>query len=158
MSRIKRHHKKTTKPDLVYSNKLLGRFINTVMKNGKKTVAQGLVYDALDTIKEKGLDPVDVFNTAIQNVGPKMEVRPRRVGGASYQVPVEVRGERRISLAIRWIIQSAKKRSNKEYKTFAAKLVAELVDAYNNTGEAIRKRDIVYKTAEANKAFSHFRW
>lgn len=145
-------------PDLLYSNRLLTRFINRVMRDGKKTVAQRGVYMALDIIKSKNLIPIDVFQIAMQNVGPKMEVRPRRVGGASYQVPMEVRGDRRVSLAIRWIIQAARNRSNKQYHTFAEKLAAEFIDAYNNTGEAIRKRDLVYRNAEANKAFSHFRW
>lgn len=158
MSRIKKIKKKITAPDLMYSNKLLTRFINTLMKDGKKSVAQSLVYDAFGVIKEKGMDPLSTFQAAIQNVGPKMEVRPRRVGGASYQVPMEVRGDRRISLAIRWIIQAARNRSSKEYRTFSAKLVAELLDANNNVGEAIKKRDVTYKMAEANKAFSHFRW
>lgn len=143
---------------MLYGNKLLQRFINTLMRDGKKNAAQEQVYGALEKIKGKGQDPLEVFQTALQNVGPRMEVKSRRVGGASYQVPTEVRGERRISLAIRWIIQASRNRSSKEYKTFADKLVAELTDAYNNTGEAIKKRDIVYRMAEANKAFSHFRW
>lgn len=144
--------------DSIYNNRLLARFINRVMRDGKKTVAQRMVYQALEKIKNKNLDPLEVFQIAIQNVGPKMEVRPRRVGGASYQVPMEVRGERRISLAIRWLIQAASKRPNKEYHTFAEKLAAEFIDAHNNMGEAIKKRDLVYRNAEANKAFAHFRW
>lgn len=129
-----------------------------MMKDGKKTVAQRNVYDALDAIKAKELDPLTVFQTAIQNVGPRLEVRPRRVGGASYQVPTEVRGERKLSLAIRWIIQAANKRPNKQYHTFAEKLSAELIDAYNNTGEAIKKRELMLRNAEANRAFAHFKW
>ncbi len=128
------------------------------MRDGKKLVAQKEVYEALDKIKSKGQDPLQVFQQALQNVGPKMEVRPRRVGGASYQVPMEVRGERRISLAIRWISDAARKRSNSQFHTFAEKLAAELTDAAGGAGEAVKKRDITYRMAEANKAFSHFRW
>lgn len=142
----------------MFTNKLLAKFINRSMRDGKKSVAQRMVYDALGKIKEKNLDPVAVFEKALQNVGPRFEVRPRRVGGASYQVPIEVRGERRVSLAIRWILASAKNRSSKEYHTFAQKLAAELMDAYNNLGEAIKKRDLMQRNAEANRAFSHFRW
>jgi small subunit ribosomal protein S7 len=128
------------------------------MKDGKKSVAQKVVYTALDIVKEKGEDPIKVLEAAISNVGPKQEVRPRRVGGASYQVPTEVRGDRRVSLAIRWIVQFANKRSNKEYKNFETKLASELIDASANAGEAIKKRDTVHRMAEANKAFAHFRW
>ena len=144
--------------DAVYGNRLVTRFINRVMISGKKTIAANLVYKALEAIKEKGEDPIKVLETAIANVGPKTEVRTRRVGGASYQVPVEVRGDRRISLAIRWIVEFAKKRSNKEYHTFSEKLVVELMEAANNQGEAIKKRDTVHRMADANKAFAHFRW
>lgn len=144
--------------DPIYENRLLTRFINRVMRDGKKTIAQNMVYHALDLIKSKNLDPLEVFQSALQNVGPRFEVRPRRVGGASYQIPIEVRGERRISLAIRWVIAAANHRSNKEYHTFAEKLAAELLDAYKNTGESIKKRDLVLRNAEANKAFAHFRW
>lgn len=158
MARVKKIRKRIIVNDLFYGNKMLGRFINTLMHDGKKMAAQRQVYLAFDKIKEKGLDPLQVFQTALQNVGPRMEVRPRRVGGASYQVPMEVRGERRASLAIRWIREAARKRSNKDHHTFADKLAAELLDAYNNTGDAIKKRDITFKMAEANKAFSHFRW
>lgn len=158
MSRTGKIHRITIEPDPLYGNRLLARFINRAMRDGKKSTTQRMVYSALDQIKAQNLDPITVFQQAIQNVGPRMEVRPRRVGGASYQVPVEVRGEKRISLAIRWIIFSALKRSSKQYHTFSDKLAAELVDANNNTGEAIRKRDMMQRNAEANKAFSHFRW
>lgn len=138
---------------------MLARLINRVMLHGKKTIAQGLVYNALDIIKSKGEeDPIKVFETAINNVGPKMEVRTRRVGGASYQVPTEVRGDRRVSLAIRWIVEFAKKRSNKEFHTYGEKLAMELIDASKNVGEAIKRRDTVHRMADANKAFAHFRW
>lgn len=148
----------TLLPDPLYGNRLVARFINRVMRSGKKSVAQSVVYKALDIIKEKGEDPVKVFETAVNTVGPKMEVRPRRVGGASYQVPSEVRGDRRIALAIRWIVNFAHKRSNKEYKTYAEKLAAELLDAAKGVGEAIKRRDTIHRMAEANRAFAHFKW
>jgi small subunit ribosomal protein S7 len=154
--------KKVTKPllpaDPVFGNRLLSRFINRVMISGKKRTAEILVYKALDLIKEKGEDPIKVFETAINSTGPKMEVRARRVGGASYQVPTEVRGDRRIALAMRWIIQFANSRSNKEYKSFANKLAGELLDASKGQGEAIKKRDTVHRMADANRAFAHFKW
>ncbi len=144
--------------DPVYGNRLLTRFINRVMISGKKRTAELVVYKALDIIKEKGEDPIKVFEGAINGVGPKMEVRARRVGGASYQVPTEVRGDRRVALAIRWIIQFAGKRSNHEYKTFAEKLAVELLEAAKGQGEAIKRRDTVHRMAEANRAFAHFKW
>jgi small subunit ribosomal protein S7 len=156
--RAKKNYKKLLPPDPVFGNRLLTRLVNRVMLHGKKTVAQEQVYRALDIIKAKGEDPIKVFETAINNVGPKMEVRARRVGGASYQVPTEVRGDRRVSLAIRWIVDFAKNRSNKEYHTYGDKLAVELMDAANNTGEAIKKRDTIHRMADANKAFAHFRW
>lgn len=158
MSRGGKIKKRTIEVDPLYGNKLLARFINRVMRSGKKSVAQKAIYQSFEILKTKNLDPLTVFQNAVQNVSPRMEVRPRRVGGASYQVPSEVRGERRISLSIRWIIQAARSRSNKQYHTFAEKLAAELFDAHNNTGEAIKKRDIMHRNAEANKAFAHFRW
>jgi small subunit ribosomal protein S7 len=158
MSRTGKIKKRSISTDSLYENKLLARFINRVMKDGKKSVAQNCVYTALNLIKEKNPDPLNVFLAALQNVSPKMEVKARRVGGASYQVPMEVRGERRISLSIRWLIFAARSRSNKQYHTFSEKLAAEIMDAYNNTGEAIKKKDLMHRNAEANKAFSHFRW
>jgi len=156
--RGKRVSKKMLPPDPIYGNRLVTRLVNRVMERGKKTVAERAVYQAFAILKEKGEDPVKVFETAVLHVGPKMEVRPRRVGGASYQVPMEVRGDRRIALAVRWITQFAKRRSNKEYKTYAEKLAAEILDAANNQGEAIKKRDTVHRMAEANRAFAHFKW
>lgn len=151
--------KRVLPPDPIYNSRLITRFINKVMSDGKRSVAQGLIYKALEQIKESTKqDPISVFEKAILNVSPKMEVRPRRVGGASYQVPVEVRGDRKEALAIRWILDSARKRSNKDFHTFDKKLAQELVDAANNTGLAIKKRDDMQKTAQANRAFSHFRW
>jgi small subunit ribosomal protein S7 len=153
-----RVNKKLAEPELLYGNRLLGRFINRVMRDGKKSTAQKQVYGALDIIKEKGEDPIKVFENAINTVGPKMEVKARRVGGASYQVPMEVRGDRRIALAIRWIVTLARKRSNKEFKTYAEKLAVELLDASKGAGEAIKKRDTMHRMAEANRAFAHFKW
>jgi len=158
MSRTGKTKKRSVIADPIFGNKLLGRFINRTMRSGKKVVAQKMVYTAFEKLKEKNLDPLEVFEKALQNVGPRFEVRPRRVGGASYQVPMEVRGERRISLAIRWLIAAANKRSSREYHTFADKLAAELIDAYNNAGEAIKKRDLMQRNAEANRAFAHFKW
>lgn len=144
--------------DPVYGSILVTRMINRVMKEGKKGTAQKLVYSALEEIKKSGQEPLKTFEQAIANVSPRMEVRPRRVGGASYQVPMEVRGDRRISLAIRWLIDVSKNRSSREYKSFDKKLSAEILDAAQGIGEAIKKRDQVHKMAEANKAFAHFRW
>lgn len=158
MPRAGRIKKPLLPADPMYGNRLVSRFVNRVMESGKKRVAEKNVYTALDFIKEKGEDPVKIFETAIANVGPKMEVRPRRVGGASYQVPMEVRGDRRVALAMRWIVMFAKKRSNKEFKTFAQKLAVELLDAAKGIGEAIKKRDTVHRMAEANRAFAHFKW
>ncbi len=156
--RTKKTYHKLLPADPIYGNRLVSRFVNRVMLSGKKTVAEAQVYKALELIKEKGEDPIKVFETAINNVGPKTEVKTRRVGGASYQVPMEVRGDRRVALAIRWIVEFAKKRSNREFHTFAEKLAVEIADAANNTGEAIKKRDTVHRMADANKAFAHFRW
>lgn len=157
-------HKKVAKRqvelDKLYGNVLIAKFINRMMRDGKKSVAQKKFYDALEMIakKEEGQEPVGVFEKAIQNVGPKVEVKARRVGGASYQVPIEVRHDRRTSLAIRWLLEAARKRSNKEFRTFEEKLAAEFIDASKNGGEAIKKRDVINRMAEANKAFAHFRW
>ena len=149
--------KRLISPDPIYGNILVARFINRLMRDGKKTVAQRVVYDALDLLKKEG-DPVEIFEKAIDAVGPKQEVKARRIGGAAYQVPQEVRGARRTALAIRWILEVAAKRPTAEHKSFASKLAAELKDASQNLGEAIRKRDIAHRMAEANKAFAHFRW
>lgn len=156
--RGKRVTKTLVSGDPIYGNRLLARFINRSMISGKKRTAERMVYGAFDIIKSKNEDPLKVFELAINTVGPKMEVRARRVGGASYQVPSEVRGDRRVSLAIRWIISFAQNRSNKEYHTFADKLAAELLDSSKGTGESIKKRDTVHRMAEANRAFAHFKW
>lgn len=157
--RSKKAPKKLLPPDPIYGSRLVTRFINKVMSEGRKSVAQRLVYQALEEIREQTKkEPLATFETALQNVSPKMEVRPRRVGGASYQVPVEVRGDRKEALAIRWLLSGAKSKSNKEYHSFDKKLAAELMDAANGTGLAIKKKDDMQKVANANRAFSHFRW
>ncbi len=144
--------------DPVYKNKLVTKFINRSMRDGKKSVAQKQVYGAFELIKERGDDPMQVFTDALNNVRPAMEVSPKRIGGATYQVPTPVRGERKDSLAVRWLIESARNRSNSEFKTFAEKLAAEFKDAANNEGGAIKKKEDMQKMAEANRAFAHFRW
>ena len=155
-------HKKVAKrqidADKVYNNLLVAKLINRLMKDGKKTVAEKLVYRVLDGIKEKGMDPIETFEKALGTVAPKVEIKARRVGGANYQVPIEVRPERKNALAIRWILEAAKARPNTEYRTFDKKLIAELLDAIDNKGDAIKKRDNTLRQAEANKAFAHFRW
>ena len=157
--RSKRAPKRLQVPDPMFGSKLVSKLINRIMIDGKKTIAQSLVYRAFEEVKEKsGADPVSVFEKALLNVAPKMEVRPRRVGGASYQVPVEVRGERKESLALRWLLASAEGKPNKEFKTFDQKLAAEILDAANNTGGAVKKKEDVQKVANANRAFAHFRW
>ncbi len=151
--------KRIISPDTIYNSVLLQRFINRVMISGKKTVAQNLIYKALDKIKEiTKEDPLLVFEKAITSIEPRMEVHPRRVGGASYQVPSEVRGNRRQTLAIRWIIEAAKTRSNKEFHTFDQKLAKELIDASREEGIAFKKKEDIQKQATANRAFAHFRW
>jgi small subunit ribosomal protein S7 len=157
--RSKKAEKNLLPPDPIYGSRLLSRFINKVMADGKKTIAEKLVYRALEVIKEQSKEePLAVFERALTNVAPKMEVRPRRVGGASYQVPVEVRGDRKEALAIRWLLAGARSRSNKEFHSFDKKLAAEFMDAANNTGVAIKKKEDIQRQAAANRAFSHFRW
>ena len=148
--------KRDVLPDPLYNSKTVTKFINKVMLSGKKSVAQRVVYDAFEIIREKsGKDPLEVFETALKNVMPVLEVRARRVGGANYQVPVEVRPERRMTLGIRWLVNYARLRSE---KTMDARLSAELMDAANNTGASIKKKEDTHKMAEANKAFAHYRW
>ncbi len=143
-------------PDPVYNSKIVTRFINKVMLSGKKGVAEKVVYDAFENIRTKtGKDPIEVFDTALKNVMPVLEVRARRVGGANYQVPVEVRAERRLTLGIRWIVGYARKRGE---KTMRERLANELMDAANNMGASIKKKEDTHKMAEANKAFAHYRW
>jgi small subunit ribosomal protein S7 len=142
-------------PDVRYNSLNLQTMVQHVLKKGKKSLAVGLIYDAMDLIKERtGKNAIDVFDVALKNVSPAMEVRPRRVGGATYQVPMEVSTNRRTTLALRWILSAARERAG---KSFPDKLASELIDASNETGSAIRKRDETHKMAEANRAFSHYR-
>ncbi|HXF84255.1 MAG TPA: 30S ribosomal protein S7 [Anaerolineales bacterium] len=142
-------------PDVRYNSVNVQMMIQHVLKRGKKSLATRLVYEAMDLIKERtGKNPLEIFDSALKNVAPVMEVRPRRVGGATYQVPMEVSADRRITLALRWILSAARERAG---KSFPEKLAAELIDAANETGAAIRKRDETHKMAEANRAFSHYR-
>ncbi len=142
-------------PDIRYNSTQLQTMVQHVMKRGKKSTARRVIYDAMDLIKERSQkNPIEVFDTALKNVGPAMEVRPRRVGGATYQVPMEVASGRRTTLAIRWILEAAHGRGG---QSFSDKLASELIDAANETGAAIRKRDETHKMAEANRAFSHYR-
>ncbi|MHC4417157.1 MAG: 30S ribosomal protein S7 [Planctomycetota bacterium] len=145
------------KPDPVYDNKLVSKFVNCLMLDGKKSVAQAVFYDALAIISKKIKDssPLDVFETAVNNVKPALEVRSKRIGGASYQVPMQVRPKRQQSLAFRWIIQSARA---KKGKPMCERLATELIDAYNSHGGAMTTRENVHRMAEANKAFAHFAW
>lgn len=147
--------KREVPPDVRYNSVELQKFIHHILRRGKKSLAVTIVYDAMDMVKEKtGRNPMEVFELALKNVGPIMEVRPRRVGGATYQVPMEVPGDRRLALAMRWIADAANARAGKSY---AEKIAAELMDAANNQGNAVRKREETHKMAEANRAFSHYR-
>jgi small subunit ribosomal protein S7 len=148
--------KREVVPDPRFGSRTLTRFINKVMLNGKKSTAERIVYGALDTIERQARrSPIDVFDVALRNATPLLEVKPRRVGGATYQVPVEIKGDRKTSLAMRWLIAASRSRSG---HSMLEKLAAELMDASNNTGATIRKRDETHRMAEANKAFSHYRW
>ena len=148
--------KRETLGDVRFNNVLVQGMINRLMKSGKKSVANGIMYDALDLVAERTKDdPVEVFERAIKNTSPILEVKPRRVGGATYQVPVEVLPERRLSLAMRWLLGAARSRPG---KTMSEKLAAEFMDAANNTGAAIKKREETHRMAEANRAFAHYRW
>ena len=148
--------KRDVLPDPVYNSKLVTKLINSIMLDGKKGVAQKIVYDAFDIIKEKtGKDPAEAFETAMENVMPVLEVKSRRVGGSNYQVPMDVRPERRQTLGLCWITAYSRSRGE---KTMKERLAAEIMDAMNGTGNAVKKRDDVHKMAEANKAFAHFRW
>ncbi|MCL6547376.1 MAG: 30S ribosomal protein S7 [Alicyclobacillus sp.] len=143
-------------PDPIYGNKLVARLINKVMEDGKKGIAERIVYGAFDRVRERtGKDPLEVYEAALRNVMPVLEVKARRVGGSNYQVPVEVRPERRISLGIRWLVQYARLRGE---KSMEQKLANELMDAANNTGGAVKKKEDTHRMAEANKAFAHYRW
>ena len=158
MSRRHSAEKREVNPDPKFGNIIITKLMNSVMYDGKKSAAEGIVYGALDVLKKRGggqADPVRMFHEALDNVKPAVEVRSRRVGGATYQVPVEVRTERRQALAIRWIIDAARKRGE---HTMEDRLSNELLDAVNNRGSAVKKREDTHRMAEANKAFSHYRW
>jgi small subunit ribosomal protein S7 len=156
MSRRHAAEKREVLPDAKYGDRVVSKFMNNLMKQGKKSVAETIVYSAFDRVQGRvRREPVEVFHEALDNVKPSVEVRSRRVGGATYQVPVEVRPERREALAIRWLIDAAKKRNE---HTMEERLAAELLDAMNNRGSAVKKREDTHKMADANKAFSHYRW
>jgi small subunit ribosomal protein S7 len=156
MSRRHRAEKREIIPDAKYGDVVISKFMNSVMYAGKKSVAEAIVYGALDQVEERTRqDPVGVFHQALENVMPQIEVRSRRVGGATYQVPVEVRTERRQALAIRWLISAARGRNE---RTMVGRLSGELMDASNNRGNAVKKREDTHRMAEANRAFSHYRW
>ena len=156
MSRRHRAEKREILPDAKYGDKILTKFMNNLMYDGKKSVAEGIVYGALERVENRlRREPVEAFHEALDNVKPSVEVRSRRVGGATYQVPVEVRTERRQALAIRWLIQAARSRND---RTMVERLSAELLDAANNRGNAVKKREDTHRMAEANRAFSHYRW
>ena len=148
--------KRDVLPDPIYNDKVVTKLINQVMLDGKKGIAQGIVYEAFASAAEKvGQDAKEMFNQALNNIMPMVEVKARRVGGANYQVPIEIRAERRQTLAIRWLVAAARKRSERE---MALRLAAELVDAFNNTGSAVKKKEDTHRMAEANKAFAHYRF
>ncbi len=148
--------KRDVLPDPIYGSRVVTKLVNQIMLDGKKGIAQSIVYDAFDIIKEKtGQDAMEVFNQAMANVMPLLEVKARRVGGSNYQVPIEIRPERRHTLAIRWIVINTRKRSERE---MSLKLANELIDAMNNTGGSVKKKDDTHRMAEANKAFAHYRW
>jgi small subunit ribosomal protein S7 len=156
MARRRRPEKREILPDPKFGDVVLSKFMNSVMLDGKKSTAEGIVYGALDTVQVRAKrDPIGVFHDALNNIRPGIEVRSRRVGGATYQVPVEVRPERSQALAIRWLITAARGRSE---HTMAGRLSGELMDAANNRGNAVKKREDTHRMAEANRAFSHYRW
>ena len=156
MPRKGRVAKRDVLPDPIYNSKLVSRLINNIMQDGKKGTAQTILYNAFDIIAEKtGREPMEVFEEAIENIMPVLEVKARRIGGANYQVPVEVRPERRITLGLRWLVQYSRSRGE---KTMEQRLANEIIDAANNTGASVKKREDTHKMAEANKAFAHYRW
>ena len=156
MARRKKIKKRVIPPDSIYNNVMVAKFVNQVMRRGKKIIARKIVYRAFDIVKEKTKkEPLEIFQQALVNASPLLEVRPKRIGGATYQVPIEVKGERRITLAMRWIIQAAKQKKGKPMKK---KLAEELINAAQNTGWAVKKKVDTHKMAEANRAFAHFAW
>ncbi len=156
MPRRAKVERRSVTPDAKFGSQILSRFINNVMERGKKSTAERIVYESMDTIETRtGRDPLEVFLQALNNSKPVIEVKPRRVGGATYQVPVQIEDARRESLAMRWLLQAAHARPG---KTMSEKLANELLDAYNNTGATIKRREDTHRMAEANKAFAHYRW
>ncbi len=156
MSRRRVAEKTTILPDPKYGDMVLAKFINIIMRSGKKSIAEKIVYGALNKINDKGnIEPLEIFNKALENIKPVVEVKSRRVGGATYQIPVEVKTARSMTLAMRWIVDAAKNRNEKD---MGSRLAGELLDASENRGTAIKKREDTHRMAEANKAFSHFRW
>jgi len=155
--RRRRPEKRQLTPDVKYNSELVSRLINTIMSRGKKSTAQAIVYGAFDEIQKKknGMEPLEIFLQALENVKPKLEVKSRRVGGATYQVPIEVNAERQVALALRWIVTYSK---GKKGKAMMEALASELLDAFENTGSAVKKREETFKMAQANKAFAHYRW
>jgi len=148
--------KREVLPDPIYNSKIVTKLVNNIMLDGKKTVAQKIVYEAFDAVKKKeNKDALEVFETALKNIMPVLEVKARRVGGATYQVPIEIRPERRQTLALRWLVEYAR---NRHEKTMAERLAAEIIDAINNTGGAFKKKEDMHRMAEANKAFAHYKW
>lgn len=157
--RSKKAPRRNIQPDPIYGSRMITKLINRSMFDGKKSVAAAQVYDALKLIEAKTKkEPLEVFRNALENIKPQIEVRSRRIGGAAYQVPTPVRGDRKETLATRWLINAARARSNAAFHTYADKLAAEILDALNNEGSAIKKKLETHKQAEANKAFAHFRW
>lgn len=156
--------KRKIEPDPIHQSPQVAKLINKIMVSGKKSIAQKIVYEMLENLRAKNLDPIKTYEQALENIMPRMEVRPRRVGGASYMVPSEVRGSRKQSLAIRWLIDAARSRSSKDVERLKnkplmiSKLTAEILDAANGTGKAVSKREEMNRMADANKAFAHFRW
>jgi small subunit ribosomal protein S7 len=156
MARRNRAPKRPVKPDVKYNSRVVSSFINKLMLDGKKTTAAGIFYDALEIVEGRAKKPgIEIFEQAMKNATPQIEVRPRRVGGATYQIPLEVRPERRESLAIRWLVNASRDRSG---KSMAEKLAAEFMDAANNQGATVKKREDTHRMAEANRAFAHYRW
>jgi small subunit ribosomal protein S7 len=156
MPRRARVVKREITPDIRYSNRVIAKFIAKIMQRGKKSLAERIMYGALDRVGERtGREALEIFEQAMRNATPILEVKPRRVGGATYQVPVEIKGDRRVSLAIRWLLASARARSG---KSMSEKLASELLDAANNVGATIKRREDTHRMAEANKAFAHYRW
>ncbi len=155
MPRRREVPKRIILPDPKFSSMVLAKFVNTIMRDGKKSIAEKIVYKALDEVKGKKGEDMEVLNSALENVRPSVEVKSRRVGGATYQVPVEVRASRQDALAMRWLVEAARKRGE---KSMAEKLAGELMEAAEKRGSAVKKREDVHKMAEANKAFAHFRW